>query len=688
MRNAKNLRSRRKNQSVSYDTLEKKLPLTSFVVTTGEDIVDSTDGQVSLREALTAANTNEAFSDVAAGEATGDQISFAADVSFVFIDYYHGDNNGGEQIQITDDLIINGDLSGGRARIIGINNFGGNSSTVSVTTSQSVELRNLEFSGGIESSRAISATGGGDLLLENVLFQDLRNYDTVGGSAVYHEAGELTIENSEFRNNYAFGKDETASGGAIYSASGNVTIRDSRFFSNIADRAGGAIQIVDGILDVSDSTFGDREGGGNRVGNSLGNGGAIHVSGKNTRTVINRSTFAGNFAGNQGGALWNQEGSLMLVRNSTFSGNSANGAASDSGGGAIYNEDGGRLFTRNATITGNDANGAAGSGGGIFSAGGRVVLNESTVSDNLAFRAGGGIEVTGGRLQIVASTLAGNIAGSNGNAAPGNGGGLHVTAGDDSTLVVIEDTDVTGNIAYSEGGGLWNAAGATMIVRGDSLIDSNASGSFADEFRPENEGGGGGIYNDGGTLRINAITVSNNLANNEFSAGGGIFSNGGDVLVNNSIVSSNTATSEGGGLAFIGGSAAISNSAIDENLAGVANVKGQGGGMFLAGDASVNARRTQFNTNRAALGGGIATEAGTTLVLRDNSRVQSNTTLFDDGYAAGVLNRGSIDVLDSIFAYQHVNRQCDRRCGWRPVPGYWVQGHDYGFPIRRERLRR
>ena len=419
MRNPVNRRSRRQNQTVSYDSLEKKLPLTSFVVTTNLDVVDATDGLISLREAITAANTNAPFSDAVAGDATGDTITVSEDIRS--IDFEETSDG----FEITDDLAFNDmliDATGLQDRLF------------SITTDESVSLNNLSiFKTDSGPSGAISATGGGDLLIDRTAISSFNVNGTLDGAAIFHDSGNLTITNSNFSRNETLG-----SGGAIYSASGNVTITDAEFTFNFAEISGGAIEIVDGVLEVSGSTFGLADdfgelsdnvqrgiGGLGGSGNFSGNGGAIHVSGNETRTVINNSSFTGNTASSEGGALWNQSGSIMIVRNSTLLDNvtqdsfllteSANddvaariGNASGGGGGGIFNNSG-RVFTRNVTLTGNGS--VAGSGGGLFSAGGRVALNETTFTNNQASFSGGGIEVAGGRLEVLASTIEDSFSG-------------------------------------------------------------------------------------------------------------------------------------------------------------------------------------------------------------------------------------------------------------------------------------
>ncbi len=71
-------------------------------------------------------------------------------------------------------------------------------------------------------------------------------------------------------------------------------------------------------------------------------------------------------------------------------------------------------------------------------------------------------------------------------------------------------------------------------------VDSNtASGPLATH-------GGGGIFNNGGTLMVNNSTISNNVSQGEFSSGGGIHVKAGSATVMLSTISGNLSTNAGG----------------------------------------------------------------------------------------------------------------------------------------------
>ncbi|MEZ6137407.1 MAG: hypothetical protein R3C53_21165 [Pirellulaceae bacterium] len=71
---------------------------------------------------------------------------------------------------------------------------------------------------------------------------------------------------------------------------------------------------------------------------------------------------------------------------------------------------------------------------------------------------------------------------------------MHVSG--DTATVTIDGGSVFNNLAASEGGGLWNQAGSTLVVQNGTLIDSNEA------FGNDATNGGGGIFNNGGVVNV------------------------------------------------------------------------------------------------------------------------------------------------------------------------------------------
>ena len=640
IRNKKNrksrtaLRSRKNHQAIAYDTLEPKLPLTTFVVTSPADGINDGDGLLTLAEAVQAANTNTASVDAPAGDADGDVIQF--DPSLASNSLFFS-----SELTITDDLIIQGS---NQAINLATNRM------FSITTDEAVSVSDLTLFGGEAfDGGAISSTGGSRLVLANVTFlNNVATSDTGGGGAIYNDGGTLIVNSSTFENNDANG--ESGSGGAIFSESGTVLIIASEFYSNSANRAGGAIEVVDGEIRIFDSQVGD-EGQGNVAGpegsDNPGNGGGLHISGV-ARTVIDNSDFEFNIAASEGGGLWNQAGSTMVIRDSNIADNTAEGAAADEGGGGIFNN-GGDVSVSNSILEFNFASGAAGSGGGVFSTDGRVDIENSEIEFNSAARAGGGVEIIDGNLFITRfTTFLANDAGINVAAAPGNGGGLHVSG---VARTVIDDSDFDENTAASEGGGIWNQVGSTILIRNNSTIVKNvANGDGADE-------GGGGIFNNGGRVFIADSMIFENVADGAAGSGGGIFSTDGVVRANDSSITQNSARRAGGGVEVIDGRIVLTDSLLNLNDAGVVlapAAPGNGGGLHVTGaNAIVVLDGTRVVRNMAANeGGGLWNQTGSRMILRNDTRISSNSAIgaASTTEGGGVYNKGQFFATDSLFA--------------------------------------
>lgn len=423
-----------------------------------------------------------------------------------------------------------------------------------------------------------------------------------GGGGVFNNGGTVIIKSTTISNNRAIGT--SGSGGGIFSTAGNITIENSRINLNAANRAGGAIEIIDDSLTITSTMMSDNDVSGTSGSPNPGNGGAIHVTGNTgTYVLLNNSTVTGNEAGREGGGLWNQAGSIMYLESNTIvRGNTALGNSADDGGGGIFNN-GGTMSIENSTIVSNRATGTSASGGGILTTDGTITINNTTIDSNSANRAGGAIEIIDGTLNITASNMSNNdVNGNAGAANPGNGGALHVT-GSSGTTVTISNTVVANNEAGREGGGLWNQSGSTMNVDTRSTIEGNlAAGTAFDD-------GGGGIFNNGGTLNVSTTTISNNRVSTGLGTGGGVFNhNGGTTMLSYSTISGNRADA-GGGIRN-DGTMTINANTITNNTAAT-----NGGGIAqLNTSNTLTIKGSIVAGNTATAGGGtdVFSSSGTT----------------------------------------------------------------------------
>jgi CSLREA domain-containing protein len=252
-------------------------PLVTIVVNTDSDVINTSNGDCTLREAITAANTNAGVDDCPAGVSGLDTIGFSVSTTITL---------GSSLPAVSEDLTIFAPPSG-----LTVN--GNSLQVLTVNAGITLNLFNLTVANGNSSS------GGG----------------------VYN-SGAVNITNGTFSGNHA------TSGGGIYST-GAVNITNSTFSGNTAGEGGGIYIYYTGALTLTNSMFST---------NSATYGGGIYNTG--TQNIMD-STFSGNTAPGiygSGAAIYiNNAGAVTIITNSTFVANNAMGYGSSSGGGAVFN---------------------------------------------------------------------------------------------------------------------------------------------------------------------------------------------------------------------------------------------------------------------------------------------------------------------------------------------------------------
>ncbi|MGW0749585.1 hypothetical protein [Streptomyces sp. NPDC002587] len=215
----------------------------------------------------------------------------------------------------------------------------------------------------------------------------------------------------------------------------------------------------------------------------------------------------------------------------------------------------------------------------------------STLNGN---RAGSTVTVAAGvRLRLSHLTI------TNGTGTPddatGQGGGIL----NNGTLTLTE-SHVAGNHA-NNGGGIWNAPGATAnlfrsVVRHNTAADSGGGvrnqGTFtlSESTVNDNSAANGGGLANFGSMTLSGAKVRDNYADN----GAGVF-NANALTLNYSTVTRNTASLRGGGIYSEGGTVNLSGSEVRHNTAN--GGAGSGGGIFNSG-ATVTLDRSAVRDNR------------------------------------------------------------------------------------------
>jgi hypothetical protein len=172
--------------------------------------------------------------------------------------------------------------------------------------------------------------------------------------------------------------------------------------------------------------------------------------------------------------------------------------------------------------------------------------------------------------------------------------------------------------------------------------------------------GGGGIYNDGGTVNVTNSTLSNNTVKD--GRGGGIYNNGGTVNATNSTFSNNSLSNffnpnlnpipSGGGIHNEGGTVNLTDSIFSSNR-GFAPSKG---GAISNNSGTVNVTNGTFSGNSAQDGGGISNNGpGTVKVANstfsDNTGVRFTLGLPASVDGAAIFNQGgTVEVTNSTLS--------------------------------------
>jgi fibronectin-binding autotransporter adhesin len=329
----------------------------------------------------------------------------------------------------------------------------------------------------------------------------------------------------------------------IAAPSSTVTISGLTLTSGNVSGSGGAINLVDEALSLTDVKF---------TGNKASaTGGAINASTATSITLTN-CTFTGNSATGAGGGvsmLATTGASTLTVSGSSFTNNT-----SSSSGGAI---NGGSTVTFNVSNSAFSGNSATSSGGAISIAtnGSTSSISSSTFTGNKSSSSGGSIAIntSSGTLPITDSTISGGSSGA-------QGGGIRFSSAAGATLSLTRCT-VSGNICVLSGGGLY-VPSATLNVTDSTISGNTVTGSV----------GGGGIFTYTGTINITNSTISGNAASGALVlGGGGIRVSGGTLTIDNSTITGNSAASSAGAGGIATDSAAsvitINSSIVAQNIA-------------------------------------------------------------------------------------------------------------------------
>src|SRR5918999_2479371 len=274
---------------------------------------------------------------------------------------------------------------------------------------------------------------------------------------------------------------------------------------------------------------------------------------------IGNSRIERNYSEHDGGGVANLGDGVLIVENSKLTGNT-----SEAAGGGVYSN-GGKLTIEDSTLSGN----RAADGGGIYSVGAasaiglrpKITITGTTIEDNAAaaptpptapgtvpvpaaLASGGGMVNDGeGHAVLTDVVFEGNTAGD-------DGGGLNNQG---RASMVVTRVQFVGNESHNEGGGMWSASERLVTIQDSDFLNNKGGvpeppeplepGEVPEPVDPNDPGlntaGGGGLYTEGGPVTVTRSEFTGNDASEE---GGGIsIDNHGDFKLSDSLISNNTA---------------------------------------------------------------------------------------------------------------------------------------------------
>ena len=408
------------------ETLEDRTLLTIFTVTTLADVVNSGDGVLSLREAVTAANSN--------GIGEVDEIVLSAGTYTLSLTGAAENANASGDMDLDSRIVLRG---AGREATTITAETGFNQRILQTIGGNDMTIQDLTISGGRDGLGAgisVAGTSTSDVTLQNVRLTDNIATTAGGGLHVVSGGAHVTVQTSDITLNQA------PFGAGIYNG-GTLTVDSTSIATNTATSLGGGIY-------AQDSAANTRILASTLSGNMAPDGAGITNSNA-TLSVIN-STVSGNQSTSQvaGGILNLADGAgnsaKVIVLQSTVYGNL------QSSGGAIHTQtDNGSTSapvqfgnTILAGIAGGTRTQSRSGTGAVFTS-----LGSNIASDTGA----GGLTATGDQINIAVGTVLDAELSLNGGPtrthalkpdSPAKNAGDVANAKDPGTNAVLEAGDV------------------------------------------------------------------------------------------------------------------------------------------------------------------------------------------------------------------------------------------------------
>ncbi len=461
-------------------------------------------------------------------------------------------------------------------------------------------------------------------------------------------------------------------GGLDWASSGTATFISDTFTANFANGGtggnggqGGSGEVGKGGFAGSSGNGGAGQGGGIYWGTSSGtltsvnltsNGAVGGAGGEGAQGSDGHSGGGGGNGGDgQGGGIDWVSGVGTLNNVSLTKNQAKGGGGANAGDGGTHFDPGDKS---NGLSVAGGAGGAGGSGGdglggGIYWTAGTGFLNHSSLVSN---QVSGGSGAQGGRAGSGGwgrdgndgtppgtghSGAGGGSGGGGGGGGNGLGGGLYWSSGT-GTLIstsVSKNQTVGGSGGNAGDGGAGGFGGPGGVSAGGSIGIAGLGGSGGDGGRGGSAGlsQGGGIYWTGGQGTISGGTLAGNVVNENTQVGsGGTGGKGGNSSYRPGKHGSpglpgNTPTPQGGGIAWVGGVGNLTDNSLTSNRVNAVDVVGQGGGIYLTANLTLDSNTFKKNVANSQGGGLYGTSKAVAVVSQDR---------FTSNLAQGILGAG------------------------------------------------
>ncbi|WP_288724666.1 hypothetical protein [uncultured Treponema sp.] len=295
------------------------------------------------------------------------------------------------------------------------------------------------------------------------------------------------------------------------------------------------------------------------------------------------------------------------------------------------------LVLQNVCITGGETQ-SSGVGGGLKAQYADITLKAGTVI-------GTKLNPEENKAKVANSLTYGNYA--------AKGGGIYLNG---CTLTIENDVYICQNYSENEGGGI-AAEGNSKILATGGIIGFNQASSGGGIYITDGSAeltdctvslnkansNGGGIYIDGSSLTLNGGTVvgdknatqtaaSSAYSNYAFLSGGGIYAINTTVIMNEEscVMYNVTYRDSGGGLYVKNGNLTIKKAKINYNYSSIAAYQGSGGGLRLAGSASM----TIEGDSEIAYNGSAFKGAGIQLIGTSSCTMNSGSIHYNKNYSS------------------------------------------------------